>query len=194
MPAGAKFLLPIHSFSSREAPPEVFETAFAAESPFGGKVRLAGVLPPEHICLQFQAAKQPVSSLSIRFLTPTELKTNGQIASEPEFAVLFSRAYKRIQALQLLYAQPTRLEDQNLFAQAEKVTLLSHALIRAEASRVSSHTHQTHPLGGFRGEATYQGNFQELLPWLQAAQWTGIGRQTVWGKGEILVQGETEET
>jgi hypothetical protein len=28
----------------------------------------------------------------------------------------------------------------------------------------------------------------EFLPYLEAARWTGVGRQTVWGKGEIAVE------
>ena len=31
-----------------------------------------------------------------------------------------------------------------------------------------------------------------LYPFLKAAEWTGVGRQTVWGKGEILVQSSVE--
>ena len=32
-----------------------------------------------------------------------------------------------------------------------------------------------------------QRELARFLPWLQAAQWTGVGRQTVWGKGHIVV-------
>jgi CRISPR/Cas system endoribonuclease Cas6 (RAMP superfamily) len=42
-------------------------------------------------------------------------------------------------------------------------------------------------LGGFTGEIEYQGELGEFLPWLRAGQWVGVGRQTVWGKGEIRV-------
>ena len=27
----------------------------------------------------------------------------------------------------------------------------------------------------------------EFLPWLRAARWVGVGRQTVWGKGDVRV-------
>jgi hypothetical protein len=53
------------------------------------------------------------------------------------------------------------------------------------ASRRSSRTGQVHPLGGFTGEAEYRGELAEFLPYLRAARWTGVGRQTVWGKGEL---------
>jgi CRISPR/Cas system endoribonuclease Cas6 (RAMP superfamily) len=52
-------------------------------------------------------------------------------------------------------------------------------------ARRSSRTGQSHPLGGFLGEAEYAGDLAEFLPYLIAAKWIGVGRQTVWGKGEI---------
>jgi hypothetical protein len=51
--------------------------------------------------------------------------------------------------------------------------------------RTSRATGETHSLGGFTGVAEYQGDLGEFLPYLEIARWTGVGRQTVWGKGEI---------
>ena len=52
-----------------------------------------------------------------------------------------------------------------------------------ETSRRSGRTGQIHSLGGFVGEAEYEGDLTEFVPYLRAAQWTGVGRQTAWGKG-----------
>jgi hypothetical protein len=60
-------------------------------------------------------------------------------------------------------------------------------LEHVERTRLSSRTGQTHGLGGFTGHAIYSGNLSEFWPWLDAAQWTGVGRQTVWGKGQIKI-------
>ncbi len=57
-----------------------------------------------------------------------------------------------------------------------------------EVDRLSSRTGQRHPLGGFVGEAEYEGESREFLPYLWAGKWTGVGRQTVWGKGEMKVE------
>jgi CRISPR/Cas system endoribonuclease Cas6 (RAMP superfamily) len=54
--------------------------------------------------------------------------------------------------------------------------------------RRSSRTGQTHSIGGFVGEAEYEGDLAEFVPYLKAAKWVGVGRQTVWGKGEIDVR------
>ena len=42
-------------------------------------------------------------------------------------------------------------------------------------------------MGGFIGEAEYEGEMAEFVPYLAAARWTGVGRQTVWGHGELEV-------
>jgi len=62
-----------------------------------------------------------------------------------------------------------------------------------EVERRSSRTGQIHPLGGFVGEAEYEGDLAEFVPFLSAAKWTGVGRQTVWGKGviELFTPAET---
>jgi hypothetical protein len=58
-------------------------------------------------------------------------------------------------------------------------------LQQIEIDRTSRATGYTHPLGGFIGVAEYQGELGEFLPYLEIARWTGVGRQTVWGNGEI---------
>ncbi len=56
------------------------------------------------------------------------------------------------------------------------------------AQRRSRGTGQTHSLGGFVGEVEYAGDLAEFVPYLRAGRFTGVGRQTVWGKGEIDVE------
>ena len=70
---------------------------------------------------------------------------------------------------------------------AERVRLARCDIRTVHAERRSGRTGQTHPIGGFIGSADYEGELAEYLPYLEAAQWTGVGRQTVWGKGEIRV-------
>jgi CRISPR/Cas system endoribonuclease Cas6 (RAMP superfamily) len=57
-----------------------------------------------------------------------------------------------------------------------------------DVDRLSSRTGQRHPLGGFVGEAEYEGELGEFLPYLRLGKWVGVGRQTVWGKGELELQ------
>lgn len=46
----------------------------------------------------------------------------------------------------------------------------------------------SHPLGGVTGWVEYEGELGEFLPYLRAATYTGVGRQTVWGHGRLKVE------
>ncbi|HEY1221385.1 MAG TPA: CRISPR system precrRNA processing endoribonuclease RAMP protein Cas6, partial [Bryobacteraceae bacterium] len=141
---------------------------------------------PTVVSLDPEPAERAVRQVRLRFLTPTELKGG----SGAEFGVLFARLRDRISTLRALYgAGPLEIDFRGLGERARAVELVSSALEWIGARRRSSRTGQTHPLGGFTGEAEYAGELGEFLPWLRAARWTGVGRQTVWGKGDVRVMG-----
>lgn len=143
----------------------------------------------EQRTLSLEPAKVDVSEIKICFQSPTELKHGGQLMLEPDFAPLFRRVQQRIETLGSLYAcvEPSP-HLAALTRQAEQVTRTATAIQQIALSRRSSRTGHEHPLGGFVGSATYQGAMAEFLPCLRVAEWTGIGRQTTWGKGEITVE------
>jgi hypothetical protein len=106
----------------------------------------------------------------------------------PEFGVLFARLRDRIAALCDLYGSgPLAVDFRAMGERAGQVRLVDSALEWHARERRSSRTGQTHPLGGFTGTATYEGGLAEFLRWLKAGYWTGVGRQTVWGKGVITL-------
>jgi hypothetical protein len=127
-----------------------------------------------------------VTKVVVHFLTPTELKEDGALMRCPEFVVLFNRLQERIQALSFFYSggadgsPPTALINT-----AQSIRIRETSLHWQTGERRSSRTQQRHPLGGFVGTVVYQGPLAPFFPWLRAAYWTGIGRQTVWGKGVV---------
>jgi hypothetical protein len=58
---------------------------------------------------------------------------------------------------------------------------------KEDVTRFSTRTRVSHPIGGFTGEAVYEGELAEFFPYLEAAQWTGVGKHTVWGNGALSV-------
>jgi len=129
-----------------------------------------------------------VESVTVRFASPTELKSAGHPADRPEFAILFARLRDRISTLHTLYGDgPLPLDFRDMGERAAHIALTRCNLTWEKSSRRSTRTGQRHPLGGFLGEAEYQGVLTEFLPWLRAAQWTGVGRHTVWGHGDLRV-------
>jgi hypothetical protein len=134
-------------------------------------------------------APESVPSVTVQFRTPTELKSGGELAERPEFVVLFGRLRDRISTLRSLYGQgPLQIDFRALGERAAQVRMKRCELAWEQVSRRSGRTGQVHSIGGFTGEAVYEGELAEFLPWLKAARWVGVGRQTVWGKGDVRVE------
>src|ERR1035437_1431028 len=130
----------------------------------------------------------PVERVCVRFATPTELKAAGGMAARPEFGVLFGRLRDRISTMSSHYCTgPLDIDFRAMGERASGVRLKRADLKWERVERKSGRTGQVHSLGGFTGEAEYEGELAEFLPWLRAARWVGVGRQTVWGKGEVRV-------
>jgi hypothetical protein len=146
------------------------------------------LLEPHTITLSLEPEAQPVHRAEIRFLTPTELKGSGQVLRTPEFSVLFARSRDRIHSLRQIYGPGFASVDFAGMGERARQIKLTRSNVQWEAQeRRSGRTGQTHPLEGFTGSAEYEGELGEFLPYLRAAFWTGVGRQTTWGKGHIEV-------
>jgi hypothetical protein len=130
----------------------------------------------------------PIESVTVAFRTPTELKSAGGLAERPEFPIFFGRLRDRLSTLRSLYgAGALEIDFKGLGERAAAIELRRSNLVWEQVKRKSGRTGQVHPIGGFTGEAEYSGHLAEFLPWLRAARWVGVGRQTVWGKGDVRV-------
>lgn len=142
------------------------------------------------IVTDLASPREPVSKIIVGFLTPTELKSDGRILRDAPFDVLFKRTRDRISGLIGLYQLPGLFNDDALdfHAMGERAGRVRTTAARFEWHdylRHSSRTGQSHGLGGFTGQAEYEGELAEFLPWLETAWWTGVGRLTVWGNGMV---------
>ena len=147
------------------------------------------------LVLPLEPDPQPVEAVTVEFLTPTELKSGGHLASDPLFPTLFARVRDRVATLGSLYGgAPMDIDFRAMGERAMAVRMTASAIRVLEVTRRSSHTGQRHPIGGFAGWAAYEGPLAEFLPWLRAASYTGVGRQTTWGKGEIRLRPRQHST
>jgi CRISPR-associated endoribonuclease Cas6 len=127
--------------------------------------------------------------IRVEFLSPTELKHEHRIASRPEFPILFGRIRDRLSTLRKLYGPgPLEVDFQGSGKRSAEVRMTRCDLRRQDSERRSSRTGERHSIGGFVGVADYEGDLGEFLPYLEAGRWVGVGRQVVWGKGEIGVE------
>lgn len=153
----------------------------------GSRFLLDEPAPP--LSLPLDSSSQEIGSIRIEFTTPTELKSGGDLSARPEFPVLFARIRDRISTLRALYGPgPLDIDFRQMAERAASVRMIRCDLHQVDVSRLSTRTGQTHSLGGFAGSADYEGSLSEFAPYLEAAHWTGVGRQTVWGKGEITLR------
>jgi hypothetical protein len=128
------------------------------------------------------AGSLPAERVRVTFLSPTELKNQER----PEFGPMFSRIRDRISTLRALYGPgPLEIDFKAMGERAAAIRMTRCDLQQVEVRRS---TGQRHSLGGFTGVAEYEGDFTEFIPYLEIAAYTGVGRQTVWGKGEIAIE------
>jgi hypothetical protein len=150
----------------------------------GSKFLMEDPEPP--LSLPLSAGAETVHAVRVEFTTPTELKSGHELAARPDFATLFARVRDRISTLRALYGPgPLEIDFKETGERSTLVRMTRCDLRQVEVSRRSTRTGQTHSLGGFIGSADYEGELTEFVPYLEAAYWTGVGRQTVWGKGAI---------
>ena len=145
----------------------------------------------EMLSLDLAPCNAAPSRIQVEFLSPTELKHEQRVIDRPEFGILFARTRDRVSALRSLYgAGPLDIDFAEMGARAAAVRMVACELHPVDVERRSTRTGQSHSIGGFVGRATYEGDLAEFLPYLEAARWTGVGRQAVWGKGEIAIRPE----
>jgi hypothetical protein len=182
---GAPFVIGVNLFEMRQPPIDLFRdvlTRVACQS-LGAPTleRLEGVARLHLSLLPCGNA----SRVRVHFRTATELKG----VSRPDFGSLFSRIRDRVSGLRALYGEgPLEIDFRAMGDRAAKIAMTRCELRQERSQRHSQTQGASHPLGGFVGLAEYEGDLTEFIPFLEAARWTGVGRQTVWGKGEIHIE------
>jgi hypothetical protein len=189
---GTRFSASLNLFDVQAPPLRQLEDAFrniagCGIGPGRGKALFESIEQQPVLCLPL-CGPEAAGRVTIRFATPTELKSGGTVCSEPEFPVLIERLAERVGTLGRLYQDWPAWDYRDLLDVSHSVRLLDWEWSYRNRYRRSSRTGLAHPLGGFTGTATYEGPIGIFLPLLEIAHWTGLGRQTVWGKGELRVE------
>jgi hypothetical protein len=188
--SGESFQFNLNLFETREPVIERIADAFAELArqglgPTRTKAILEGLEGRDILRFGFAPCTCQSRRIRLRFLSATELKG----MQSPDFGGLFARVRDRISTLRRLYgAGPLDIDFKGLGERAHLVKMTRCEIEQVNAERFSRRTGRSHPMGGFVGFAEYDGDLGEFLPYLEIARWTGVGRQTVWGKGEIACE------
>jgi len=176
---GESFQFGVNLFETRDEAVDLFAKAFE------GRFGVPTIEGREPLPLLIEPTTIPMDRVRVRFLTPTELKGSER----PEFGTLLARIRDRVSTLRALYgAGPIDIDFRAIGERASHVNMSRCELQHFEAERTSRATGETHSLSGFIGVAEYEGDLGEFIPYLKIAGFTGVGRQTVWGKGEIAYE------
>ena len=135
-----------------------------------------------------QGLRTPAGPLTVRFLTYTRLKHDGQWAKRPEFHVLFRRLLGRLSSLAVFHCGG-RLDVDflGLIEQARAVRLVEDRTQWEDWTRYSSRQDRRMVLGGLVGEAVYEGPLEALWPFLVFGQWTHVGKNATFGLGRYEI-------
>jgi hypothetical protein len=190
---GGTFSLHLHLFDPHESLAAYFTEALRALAWHGLGPRRPRVDLIEADCARVVdldlAPRMGVGRIKVKFLTPVALKDGGTFRRDPDFAALAARARDRVGKLREIYQDGKLAMDFRGYGErARMVRLVRADVVWRSYDRESQRTGQVQALGGFVGEAEYEGELGEFVPFLEAGFWTGVGSQTVWGFGAISVE------
>lgn len=155
----------------------------------GRQVSALPNIPINHATIAQAAAVLPADRLRLDFLTPTHIIGGGRVVSQPDFVVLLARLIERCQGLEEHYtpaAQPAehwREHYLHLTEQAGDVQLIQDETHWVRAESGSRRTNETVSVGGFVGNAVYQGDLAVFRYWLAWGQILHVGKNAVKGCG-----------
>jgi len=125
-------------------------------------------------------------TLTIKFLTPTLVRADGQVIREPEFHHIFKRLRDRINSMSTFFGNgPLDVDFRGLGERSEKIGKIGSRFEWCDRDRTSSKTGQRHEISGFTGEATFHGELDEFIPWLVMGEMLHVGKHTAWGNGRF---------
>ena len=177
-----------------------------SESVYGGD-QLEVTRPLIHIgeeAIANRAEQLPTDRLTLRFLTPTRLVGGGRLLYRPEFQPLILRLVERLEELELAYGEGEERDPQearDIYYQcytrfgrlASQVHMVAQQTTWVELASYSSRQQRTTPIGGFTGEAIYEGDLTELRKLLVWGEVFHVGKNAVKGDGCYWISRESSD-
>lgn len=129
-------------------------------------------------------------TLTLRFLTPVDLRDCGREVTRPEFGPLVRRLRDRAAALSAFFGDgPIEADFKGISAAAETVELAEDRTRRLAIDRRSARTGQRHDIGGLVGEARYEGKaIRSLMPLIRLGELIHVGKHAAFGNGRFEVR------
>ena len=145
--------------------------------------------------LSLEKANGELRHLRVHLRTPLRLKQENRLQTGLPFHLLIRAALRRISALEIAYGQgEPALDYRGLVRRAEDIRLKESTLRWHELQRYSNRQQQKVSLSGLMGSALYEGDLAEFAPLLNYASQVHVGKQTLFGLGEIALDQSEDST
>lgn len=130
-----------------------------------------------------------LTRMTLRFATPVDLRDCGAPVAIPEFGPIIRRLRDRASSLAAFFGDgPLELDFKGVSALADTVRLVENRTRVVTVNRRSSKTGQRHDVGGFVGEATYDGEaIGRLMPLVRVGEVIHVGKHAAFGNGRMEV-------
>ena len=137
-----------------------------------------------YAALETAAGMLPQDRLNLRFLTPVRVKYDGDYVAEPPFHVLFRNVVRRVSWLSYFHCgERWEADFPALIAAAERVETVRLETTWVDWGRTSTRQRQDMNLGGFVGEAEYEGDLAPFLPLMLLGSLVHVGKACTFGHG-----------
>jgi hypothetical protein len=162
---------------------------------FGHKCWTANgrVLTPTPVCLPISAGKSRSGVFLINFFTPLRLKVGGGLCKQPSLSDLVLSLTRRLFLLRYFHGDGSKEDLNSMFGPAAQAAVLTkQQLMWHDYSRFSTRKNVEIPIGGLTGWLCFEGNFGILEPLLRLGEYIHVGKNVIFGLGQITAEEQRE--
>ncbi|MFB0538220.1 MAG: CRISPR system precrRNA processing endoribonuclease RAMP protein Cas6 [Anaerolineae bacterium] len=127
--------------------------------------------------------------VNLEFLTPTRIKHEGRFISQPPFHVIVRNVLRRVSSLYYFHCgEQWQFDYRGTIERAQAIRSAELDTRWVDWERYSGRQKARMKMGGFVGEAVYEGDLAEFRPLLLLGQLVHIGKACVFGNGRYEIR------
>ncbi|OPY80051.1 MAG: hypothetical protein A4E65_01679 [Syntrophorhabdus sp. PtaU1.Bin153] len=128
-------------------------------------------------------------SAKISFLTPARISYERDLVVNPDFQVIVRSLLRRLNLLYYFHGERREAtwNHRAIITAAGKIDMAENHILWWDWERYSTRQGVRMKMGGFVGEATYEGDMEPFLPLLQAGEIFHLGKGTSFGLGKYKI-------
>jgi len=148
---------------------------------------------PSVTTLDINVGNEAYGSFSIHFTTPLRLKIGGSTNRIPTFFDIVSSICRRALLLSYFHCEGSGKPFHSEFLDmTQRVELIESNVMKMDYCRFSSRQRKKILMDGLMGSLKLRGDYGSFLPLLKAGEFLHIGKNTIFGYGQIKVAIEEE--